>query len=738
MVLFFLFFNILKLDLNFRGNEISWRWKKGIKTFSEVSFSYPLTYLGPEGGMIVYPITSEVNLKKVVLPSLLEYHKCENVFAGDTFEIAIPYSGNNFRTIKSGVMTSNSTFLLLRDYVSYFFTNDNFQTVNTITLNSKIGAIDNVLSHVYMIVGDSLLQSLDGGNSFNFVKDLETVLPVSNYNYLLDVYPFNSNIIAILARDLNTSNYYFLYSTDGGSNFNLYLLNISGDALSMRFSPSFSNVIFLTTGSAIYYTVNAGTSFNSVQLNINPPFYPAFVLDVLPIAGADSFLFSSLVDVGIYKAKRLMGNVFNYTYIDTTFIPFFFEPTYRSSVLNDTFYVGSNDGVYYTTDRGKTWIRYKKRLKALLLMGPGQVASKRDTSYLISEGGITYRSYDLINQGFNELPFKGNLIFFGNNLVENFYFSSKSLYLLTHKIRVLGSPIDRILFFSNDAGGTFSLRSSDTSLLNYIDILPGRNQNTIYLYNPSDIIKSTDGGITFSSIYNAPIRYSVGENDTIFVLKQNDSLYASFDGSNFNPLSKLQNSRELYYVRGLPYVLYPDTLKNYLMYLDLSTSQIDTAIKRPNSNSLLIHSSMSYDGYVYSLFIDTLTMEKRIYYKKMPDGALNSFLLNLQNPVGIIALNNFYVLIYEFGRVLYITRATSVSENQNAHFKLFGFSYSNGNTLKFKGIKDYLDYKIFDLSGRVLDSGILTPNDNALNLNNLISGTYYIRLKDRSFKFIKF
>ncbi len=741
MFLFLIFFNILKLDLNFKGDEISWRWKKGFKTLREAGpifpFNYPLTYIGPEGGMILYPITSEVNLKKVVLPSALEYHKCENVFAYDTFEIVIPYSGNNFRLIKSGVMTSNSTFLLLRDSVSYYFTNDNFQTVNIINLNSKIGAVDNVFSHVYMIVGDSLFHSFDGGNNFTFVKDLETILPQSSYSYILDIYPFNSNILAILARDPITSSYYFLYSTDGGLNFTLSTLTISGDAFSMRFSPSNSNVIFLTTGNQIFYSLNSGLSFTNVQFNVNPPFYPAFVLDILPIS-SDSLLISSLLDRGIYKAGRAWSNIFNYTYIDTTFIPFFFEPTYRNSKLNDTFYVGSNDGVYYTTNRGKTWVKHKKRLKALLLFGPQQMASKRDTSYLFTEGGILYRSFDLTNQVFQELPFKGNLIFFAPNIVENFYFSSRSLYLLTHKIRVLGNPQDRILFFSSDAGNNFVLRSSDNVLSSYFDILPGSNTNTIYLFGSQDILKSTDGGISFSNIYAAPIRYAIGENDTIFVLKQNDSLYASFDGLTFSPLSYLKNAREIYYVRGLPYVFYPDTIKNYLMYYNFITSQIDTVIKRPNNNSILLHSSISYDGYAYSLFIDTLTLESKIYYKQMPNGNLGSVLINLQNPVGLFALNNLYVLIYEMGRGLYIIGVTSVSESQNFDVKFLSFSYLNRNTLFIKGLESSLSYKIYDISGKVLNSGFLSSSKNILNLNNLRSGTYYIRLKNKNYKFIKF
>ncbi|MEO0253927.1 MAG: hypothetical protein ABIN20_00690 [candidate division WOR-3 bacterium] len=734
-LIIFLAFSAVRVNLNFTKEHIIWKWD--LRNFSNVKINsfYPLTYIGPEGGTILYPITSEVNLKKVVLPSFLEFHKCEDVFAGDTFEIAIPYSGFNFRLGKSGVMISSNTFLLLRDSLSFYFTDDNFATLNIVSLNSKIGALDALGSTIYIISGDSLLRSDNGGYTFNFISDLENYLNSGNYNYVIDVFPFNQQVIAIAAYGQANK---FLISTDGGNNFSVYNLPFSGDIYSLRFSPQNQNVIFLDPASGgVLYTTDAGVTWNNVNLIPNFPLYPGFIIDILPL-NSDTFLISSVIDRGIFKAYRTFGNNFSYSYLDTTLVPFFFEPTYRNSKLNDTFYIGSNDGVYYTVNRGNTWTRYKNRLKAVLLWGPGQVTSKKDTTFLITDGGIVYRSFDLINSSFSELSFKGNLIFFGNNLVENFYFSSKSLYLLTSKFRIFASPFQRVLFFSNNTGENFTLKNSDGSLVSYYDILPGSNTNTLYLWNDSTLIKSSDGGITFDTIYSGLISSVAGEGDTIFVLKNSDTLYASFDGLNFSALTYLPDAGELYYVKGSPFVFYSNTFKNYLMSYDLNNSIIDTAIKRPNNSSILIHSSLSYDGYIYSLFLNNQTGEKNIYYRKIPDGNINSVPINLENPVGIFALEGGYVLIYEMGRGLYIIGVTSVAERNREDVKLLYITTLVRNNLEIKGFRGSINYGIYDITGKRLLSGNISSTERVLNLNNFKSGTYYIKLNNKIYKFIKF
>ncbi|MEN3046106.1 MAG: hypothetical protein ABDH49_03870 [Candidatus Hydrothermales bacterium] len=703
--------------------------------------SYPLTYIGPQGGTIIYPISSEINPKKVVVRSFVEYHKCENVFRGDTFEIALPYSSSYFTLVgRIGVMTGNNKFLLLRDPTSYYITSDNFVTVDTVYLNAMIGGLDAQEQTCYMVISDSLFRSIDGGSNFVFVSDLESYIPSGSYICVIDIYPFNSNIVAILAFYEGGSNYYFLYSTNGGLSFSVVstIQNVSGYCFSLRFSHTNPNVLFFTSESGLFYTTNSGSTWSQVQMLPGLQYYPGFVFDVVPF-NQDSFLIASIVDRGIFKARRVYGNVYNYSILDTTFIPFYFEPIYRSLNLIDTFYVGSNDGIYYTVNRGRNWTRYKNRLKAVIFFGPEQASSKRDTLFLITEGGLVYRSFDIINQGFTELPFKGNLIFFGNNLVENFISSAKSLYLLTRNIRLLVSPNERILFFSNNAGSSFALRNSASNLANYSGMFMGSNVNTLYLWNDVSILKSTDGGSSFASFYSGSIRSATGEFDTLFVLRGDGTLLGSFGGSSFTNLAYIPNGGDIFYIRSLPYVFFDDMVGHHVLYYNILQSRIDTAIKRPNSNSYFISLSPSYDGVIYALYYDAALNENILYYKVMPNGNLKSVSVPLDNPVGIHALNNGYVVIYELGRGLYLMGVTAVAEEIRDNLEFLFVPSLIYDFLEVKGIKSPIRYTIYSVLGRKLGQGLLSGKvETKINLNNLKSGVYHINIDKKIFRFIKF
>ncbi len=703
-------------------------------------------YIGPEGGIIFYPVSSEYKVKKVLAPSLFDYHKCENVFAGDTFEIVIPYGMNLISFKKPGVMTGPNTSLLIRDSISYYFTSDNFITVDTVFFSSELSAIDARGDTVYMIVGDSLLRSTNGGGTFNFIFDIEDFIGPGNYDYLIDVFPFNSNIISIY---VSTGNFgYFLYSSNGGVSFTKDSLPYN-EVISLRFLHLNPNYIFLVTfDTGVVYTPDAGATWNVAQINytFSLPAYPVFGFDILPFH-PDTFLFSSIADRGIYKVfyDQILNGWF-YSIVDTNLIPFFFEPVYKNGSLYDTFYVGSNDGIYYTTDKGKNWVRYKNRLKAVILQGPSQVCSRKDTSFIITGGGVVYRSFDILNTGFEELSFKGNLMFFGNNMIDNFYNSPSNLYLITPKIRVLDPSFYRVLFYSSNAGNSFILRNSNYELSLFEDIIPGSNVNAFYLWNEDSIIKTTTSGSSFLTIMKTldNIGHMDGEGDTFFILKKNDSLYASFDGGNsFSFLDLLPNANtggKIYYVKGSKYVFFIDTIANNLMYYNITSSFVDVAIEAPSSSHILIDISPSYDNYIYALFYDTLNTIYEIYYRAMPNGNLMSAPVSgLEKPVGIVALNNGFLLIYEMGRGAYLMGVTSINEAfREKSGILYVPSFVIGDFLEIKGIKDKISYSIFDISGRKILKGFISSPEERINLKFFKKGIYYMKIEKGIYKFIKF
>jgi len=740
MLIISLFFYLInpQVTLKWRGYEVL--KEKG--HFNQTYKVFPSSYLGPEGGIITYPISSAFNVKKVIAPSLFEYHKCENVFAGDTFEIVIPYGIDFLSPGKKGIMTGVDRFLLARDSVSYYFTTDNFFTIDTITLTARIGEADSKDDTVYMIVGDSLLKSIDGGQTFGFIFDIEDSLGTGSYHYSMDIFPFNSNIISIYA--LADTFGYFLYSSDGGFSFTKNLLPYQ-DVVSLRFLHSDPNYIFMITDVGIVYTSDAGVTWDTIQINYTFPLpvYPIYGFDLLPLY-PDTFLFSSFVDRGIYKVfyNQILGGWY-YSIVDTNFIPFFFEPIYKNGNLYDTFYVGSNDGIYYTTDKGKTWIKYKNRLKAVLFQGPSQACSRKDTAFVITGGGMVYRSFDILNTGFEELSFKGNIIFLGNNMIDNFYNSPDNLYLITPIMRVLDPSLYRILFYSSDAGNSFMLRNSDNALSYFYDMIPGSDVNTFYLWDNDSIIKTSTSGSSFTTVIKFPgnIDYVNGEGDTIFILKTSDSLYASFDGGlSFTFLDSFPNASEIYYVKGSEYVFFPDDATNHLMYYDLTNSVIDTAIRAPSTAHVILHASPSYDNYIYVLYYDTLNLNYEIYYRAMPDGnVMNVLVEGLDKPVGIFALENGNLLIYELGRGLYLMSVTSVNEFAEQNKNIIRVpSLVSGDFLRIDGLRNSISYSIFDISGRRILKGSLSAAKGKINLKFLRKGVYYIETEKQVYKFIKF
>ncbi len=739
---------LLLISFLFPNFKVHWKSYKRLKKFETkiLKKRNPIlapTFMGPEGGIILHPISSSYSPRKVVAPSFFEYHKCEDVFLNDTFEIAIPYGLNTLRLGRIGVMTGNNRFVLVRDSISYYFTQDNFSTIDTLSFSSKILAIDSKADTVYIIVGDSLLKSVDGGQNFVFVNDLENYIIPGDYRYVMDVYPFDSDVIAILAIGPGGE---FFYSTDGGLNFSHYPYPDTSNPFTLRFVHKGNSLLFaITENGGIRFTVDGGATWSSVNIVYTPPYpvMPLFGFDLLPL-DIDTFIFSSILDRGIYKVYSTFGG-WAYSLIDTSFQPFYFEPIYKNLSLYDTFYIGSNDGIYYTTDRGNTWTRYKNRLKATLIMGSSQISLKRDTLFTLTTGGVLYRGYRTSSSdlALNQLSFKGNLMFWGNNMVENYFNSPGILYLITLNVRLLDPDFYRVLYFSSNYGNTFSLISKDTALISFKDIIAGKNQNIFYLWNEDSIIKTTDGGQTFSTIFvkSGNIDEVTGEGDTLFLLTNTDSIFASYDGGNsFNFLITSDNAEEIHYLKNSQYLFFNDTLNNSVRFFNLLSPSSGIAISSPSPSHILINFSPSEDNYIYAFYYDTLNSNYEIYYRLMPDGPVISAPVNgITMPMGILALKKGYLLIYEMGRGVYMMSVTDIKEKvQKRESEIKLLSYFGKEILVVWRLNKRTPYSLLDVCGRKIKGGFLNKNKNFINLKFLKGGVYYIKIGNSKFKFIKF
>ncbi len=724
--------------------KILWKGYEKVRYKGEKAYKNPLAfrYIGPYGGIIFKPISSDP--KKVVAVSLIEYHKCENIFT-DSFKIVIPY-GYSFYKISNGigVMSGDSQFVLARNDTSYYFTSDNFLTIDTVYMNAEIDFITGKDDTVYMIVGDSLLKSVDGGATFNFVYDFENFLGPGDYSYVMDVNPGNANDIFLYISDG-----YYAYSFDGGNTITFGFMD-TVNVFSLRISHFDSNNIYMTTESGIIVTKDRGTTWDTLWLTPFPgtPVYPGFAIDVIPLS-SDTFLLSSLIHKGIYKAfYDAFTSMWFYSMVDTTFVPLFFEPVYKNGVLSDTFYVGSNDGIYYTTNKGNTWNQVKTKLKAVVIPGPGAISLKKDTVFLISGGGIVYRSYDLPS-GFTQLNFKGNLIFFGNNMIKNERTNPLNLYVVTPYMRLPLTGFEyKTLWFSNDGGNTFTLKDTSTNLLTFYDMFYGSNTDTLFLWNSDSIVRTGDGGLSFQIIYKdtSNIGKVEGEEDTIFILKNTgDTLLMSYNGGDtFNFASVLLNGPyDIYWAKGTPYIFYPDTFSNLWCY-DIVNNIFSTVFTPPTSSSVLINAYPSEDGLIYALYQDTLTQEYLIYYKQIPAGTLMTASLPPVNEmfVGLIPARGGKLLLYSLGRGFYFTTVTDIKESyslrKNSDISLAG-SFVKDKVVFLTNLKANRKVSIFNIAGRkVLSKSLFIKNKAQIDISSLSKGTYYIKVENRFLKFVKF
>jgi photosystem II stability/assembly factor-like uncharacterized protein len=738
-IFFVVLLGIFELNLGWKNIERFQRYKylQMSKFYNPQAFYY----IGPYGGMSFKPISSHFNKSKVVLKTLFDIHKCENIFA-DTFEIVIPY-GAEFTgfPLGDGVMTAQDRFVIKAYDTLYYFTQNNFLSVDSVYTFGKINFIDSKRDTVYMIIGDSLFKSVDGGENFYFVYDLENILSERMYSYLMDISPLSANKIAITAFSDTVDTLYFLYSLDGGFSFGMNKIDTL-PAFSLRIAHFDDDYVLITGSGGILKTQDFGSTWERIIVypSVGMPVMPAAILDVVPLH-PDTFLISSLLDRGVFKAFFINFPPPGYWFssvVDTTFAPMFFEPIYINGSLSDTFYLGSNDGVFYTLDRGNSWIQFKERLKGIIIVGPGAFSAKKDTAFIITAGGIPYRNYDFIS-GFEELNFEGALAFWGSNLIENYRDISDNLYIVTPYLRLLEGY--KTLWFSGDGGNSFINQDTTSSLPGFYDMFFGNNSNTLYLWNSDSIIKTEDGGNSYLVIYKdtSDIEVVQGEGDTLFVLSPDDSLFVSYDGGmSFYFLKVLPGSEIIFWLKG-SYVFYSDTLEN-LLYYDLNSDIIDTTFKFQNKD--FIFAFPSEDGFIYALYFDLSTSVYEIYYSPVPKGNVTTEQIPIQERfIGFFPGTEGKILLYSMGRGFYYMDVVGIGENKRV-YKNKVFIY--GNFVKdriefFVPLRSKLNLYIFDITGRkVLYKSIKSDRRAHLNLKFLPSGTYYLKVnKDKLYKIIK-
>jgi hypothetical protein len=91
---------------------------------------------------------------------------------------------------------------------------------------------------------------------------------------------------------------------------------------------------------------------------------------------------------------------------------------------------------------------------------------------------------------------------------------------------------------------------------------------------------------------------------------------------------------------------------------------------------------------------------------------------------------------YSIGQVFYDYGGIQFPEEEESPtLRLSSFVYKN-NIIINNGSSEYLNYKLFDLTGRLIKKSI-TRNKESICIDDLAKGVYILKLENETFKIIK-
>ncbi len=678
-------------------------------------------WIGPEGGIIPKPLSHPSLTDRVLAASITDVWEKEN---GSTIFRVLEGLDFIFPLYNSpGILASPSKGIIVSSNAIYF-SDDNWQTIDTIPWSSEVMfAAGNHSDTIYLIsFPDSLFKSVDGGQSFSFVSQVPGVSILSDTNYVICVDPSNLDNLGIFAFGPPAI---FYWSQDGGTTFEMRDTLPLGMITSLRISPFDGNTMLaFAPDTGIFMTQDGGFTWDHL-----------FTLALFGVLSAgdgifvypDTIMISSIVNPGIFKVYQVMGNWIAQPR-DTTFIPLLFEK------VNNRIYCGSNNGVYVSLSNGNSWANLKDSLRACILER-GMVSIVRDTVCVINMGGIPFKFHGIQNP--LEMNFLGHPSFFGYSCIEFSQNSTNTIFLSNPHIRF--SEINLIihtLWTSNNSGNSFSPVNDSIDLLSYRDMMLGNSDNTIFMYNDSNLIRSMDAGNSFDTVFSHPSGINMCDNfrDTVFIHTDNDTIFYSYDGgTSFGFLCYIQGAQEITYDELNKNLYISDTSNLYAF--NIQVNSLDTVfLSSYNVNSIYA----SEDSWVYALLIDT-ALQQFIYYTQgagtpvFVDTVISNIYFN-----GIIAGTGNLVYAHPMGRSIFATNLIKVDEYEKAYkcrlisgniFKDYLYFNSNINGLKFE---------IYDFSGRKIYNRISVLN-HRIKIKGIEPGVYILKEKNtgKRFKVVK-
>ncbi len=344
----------------------------------------------------------------------------------------------------------------------------------------------------------------------------------------------------------------------------------NGDINDVEVNPFDPDEVILSTFAGLYTSTDGGSTF---QQDIASIFSGAVVVKDVEFVDSDTIVAGVFYFSGGYLGTRgIIGWSLDQIYPDAVVTD-----------IEENLFASFGIGVMYTED-GATFEERNGGLYAHVIYNPGMVSNDRDDrlsfintggrAFYTTDGGATWNTYGYkmdVGTSVEAAPYDPQRVYIGG------FRGSGDIY----------NPGATLLVRSTDGGSTFTVLR-DTSLSYAFNLFPmeiqtGSNADDVFMVsgNPGRWVMeySSDGGNNFDTV-----RTAAGYNgfcfscvDTLFVVLDTGDVYMSMDaGATWEHLTYIGYSGNVYLTYRDGYLYYSTGRDAYLRFIDVSSGNIDS------------------------------------------------------------------------------------------------------------------------------------------------------------------
>lgn len=374
-------------------------------------------------------------------------------------------------------------------------------------------------NYVYAVTSNEFYLSTDGGESFNQITN---GLPSFTNRMAIEVTPADPNIIYLLAAD-NSNGFEGLYkSTNSGLSFNNMGVNtdIFGGStqswydMALTVSDTDADIVFVGVLD-IWKSTNGGTNFSQLNYWYDSSNSAYTHADIHFLRYFNGKLFCGS-DGGIYKSTN-DGNVFNELNEGLAISQFYRIDVAKQSANNIAGGLQDNGGFAYSNN---TWYNYHGGDGMEAIVDPNNPKTYYGFTQYGGSLSVTHNG-GITGTGVTSSPESGNWITpLTINSQSEIFAGYTKLYKLTNN------------YWQQISGDVFGGR------IDRIEIDPN-NEATFYIANNNILYKSTDNGVTFTTVFSAngninSVEVNNDDSNIIYITTadETDGVFKSVDGGN--------------------------------------------------------------------------------------------------------------------------------------------------------------------------------------------------------------